>query len=177
MPVIRATRDGACAALSLLVLACAGPSDPTEHLQVPTLERFELVSGMLGARCGSLDCHGQVGRSLRLYSRAGLRRDPAAFPNVDAGVVSETEVDDNYRAAITLEPEVLALVVRDQGANPERLTLLRKARGAENHKGGAAIALGSPSDRCLLSWLSGQVEQASCEAGALVVRPDAASAP
>jgi hypothetical protein len=175
--VIRGARGGTYAALALLVLACAGPNDPTEHLQAPTRERFEFVSDMLGARCGSLDCHGQVGRSLRLYSRTGLRRDPAAFPDIDAAVPSDAEVEDNYRAAISLEPEVLALVVRDQGANPERLTLLRKARGAENHKGGAAIALGSPSDRCLLSWLSSQVEQTSCEAGALLIRPDAGSTP
>ena len=161
------------ALLGALGTGCAGPDNPSELQQVATRARFELVSGMLGAHCGSLDCHGQVGRSLRLYSQLGLRLNPAEFPSLDAGLVSESEVEANYRAAVALEPELLALVVREHGQNPERLTLLRKARGAEEHKGGAAIARGSAADQCLTSWFASQVDETACAEGTLLTRPDA----
>lgn len=168
------TRSGnACALLALFLSSCAGPDDPTEPVQVPSSARFELVSGVLGVRCGSLDCHGQLGRSLRIYSPTGLRLDADAFPSLDAGVASDAEALANYRATVALEPEVLALVVAEHGKNPERLTLVRKARGSENHKGGAAIALGSAADRCILSWLSSAIDEAGCRDGALLLRPDA----
>ncbi len=162
-----------CLGLALFALACAGPSNTTEQVQVATRTRFELVSGVLGARCGSLDCHGQVGRSLRIYSQLGLRQDADDYPGLEAGIVSETEVEANFRAATTLEPEIMAAVVSDQGRNPERLTLVRKARGSEDHKGGQAIVTGSTSDRCILSWLASDVDDSACTEGALVVRPDA----
>jgi hypothetical protein len=165
------------ALLASYMAGCGGPASPTERVPVATRERFELVSAVFGARCGSLDCHGQPGRSLRIYSQLGLRLDADEFPGLEAGVVSEGEVEGNYWAAVALEPEVMALVVCDQGNNPERLTLVRKARGAENHKGGAAIAVGSAADRCLLSWLSSAVDGAACAEGALVIRPDAAQNP
>jgi hypothetical protein len=164
----------AAAAFAMLLAACAGPADPDEQLQVPTRARFELVSGVLGTRCGSLDCHGQVGRSLRIYSQLGLRLDQDAYPSPMSEAISDEEVLANYQSAVTLEPEQLALVVRDHGANAERLTLVRKARGTEQHKGGSPIAIGDPADVCLLSWLAGGVDSAACTAGALQPpRPDA----
>jgi hypothetical protein len=167
----------ACALLMLVTAACAGPANPTERVAVATRARFELVSGVLGARCGSLDCHGQVGRSLRIYSQLGLRLADNEFPGLEAGVVSESEVEANYRASVSLEPETMALVVRDEGRDPERLTLVRKARGSENHKGGAAIAAGSAADHCVLSWLASDVDDLACGEGALVTRPDAGLPP
>jgi hypothetical protein len=133
------------------------------------------VSGVLGTGCGSLDCHGQVGRSLRIYSQAGLRLDADAFPNVDGGTATSPEIEANYQAVIALEPEILALVLRDHGDQPERLTLVRKGRGSESHKGGVAIAVGSTSDRCILSWLSSALDEAACTDGALIPPRPAAS--
>ncbi len=173
MPVKSLFWRGACALLTLVAAGCAGPANPTERVTIATRARFELVSGVLGARCGSLDCHGQVGRSLRIYSQLGLRLDANEFPGLDAGVVSEGEVLANYWASVSLEPDTMALVVSDQGRDPERLTLVRKARGSENHKGGAAIAAGSAADHCILSWLSSDVDDTACGEGALVTRPDA----
>ena len=56
----------------------------------------------------------------------------------------------------------MSAVVADGGAHPERLTLIRKARGTEKHAGGARVVAGDPQDRCILSWLSGTVDQAVC---------------
>ncbi|HWZ92999.1 MAG TPA: hypothetical protein VNW92_29240, partial [Polyangiaceae bacterium] len=96
------------------------------------------------------------------------------FPNVDGGTASSAEVEDNYQSVITLEPEILALVLREHGDQPERLTLVRKGRGSEAHKGGAAIAVGSTSDRCILSWLSSTLDEAACTDGALIPQRPAA---
>ena len=161
-----------CALMVCVLAGCAGPIDATESLPIATRDRFELVSGVLEASCGSLDCHGQVGRNLRIYSQLGLRQDTSEFPGLDAGVPSAREVDSNYRAATSLEPELLSLVVGDQGKDPERLTLVRKARGAEEHKGGKAIATGGAADRCLISWLASRVDESACAEGAVIARPD-----
>ena len=159
--------------LTVCVLTgCAGPIDPAESVQIATRDRFELVSGVLEASCGSLDCHGQVGRNLRIYSQLGLRQDASKFPGLGAGVVSAREIESNYRAATSLEPELLSLVVRDQGKDPERLTLIRKARGAEEHKGGKAIVSGGAADRCLISWLASRVDESACADGAVIARPE-----
>jgi hypothetical protein len=57
---------------------------------------------------------------------------------------------------------VLAAVVNEGGAHPERLTLVRKGRGSEHHKGGALIMEGDTQDRCLTTWLSGAVDDTAC---------------
>lgn len=168
--MMRARTCAAGAALVLLLGACAGPAERDERRAVPGQAGFALVSGALGVHCGSLDCHGQVGRSLRLYSQAGLRLE--AYPSLVIPV-SDAEVLADYQSVVSLEPEQLALVLRDHGADPERLTLIRKARGREHHKGGAQVVVGDVVDRCLVSWLADDVDMPACtEAGMLPVRPD-----
>jgi hypothetical protein len=53
--------------------------------------------------------------------------------------------------------------VASGGAQPERLTFVRKARGVENHKGGHLWQVGDPADVCVTSWLAGRTDQASCK--------------
>jgi len=86
------------------------------------------------------------------------------------------EIQANYLSASGLEPELTSEVVAalshadldgglDGGvvqSEVERLTLVRKARGTESHKGGAVFAIGSLEDRCLVSWFTGTIEQLSC---------------
>ena len=74
---------------------------------------------------------------------------------------------------IGLEPEVMSDVVRDGGRLPDRLTLVRKARAQEHHKGGKLFVEGDDRDRCLTSWLAGQLDLAACKAGKELVRPGA----
>ena len=129
------------------------------------------MSDMLHARCGSLDCHGQVARNLRLYGINGLRFSATDVPGTEGDSTTSAEYDRNYAAAVALEPEIIDQVVREGGSAPGRLTLLRKARGTEDHEGGAVIAPGSEADRCITSWLASSVDVGACKTGAEFARP------
>ena len=63
---------------------------------------------------------------------------------------------------VGLEPEVMSAVVSQGGAQPERLTLVRKARGTEAHKGGSLMNAGDDRDVCLTSWLAGKTDTVAC---------------
>jgi hypothetical protein len=119
------------------------------------------VADVLQRSCGTLDCHGQVGRGLRLYGGRGLRLDPRG--NSADAPTSVAEYDESYWSVVGLEPELLSAVVQDHGRLPERLTMVRKARGVEKHKGGTLLMAGDAQDRCLLSWLAGALERATCD--------------
>jgi hypothetical protein len=133
-----------------------GPSGNDIATQFPPLGAF------LIHRCGSLDCHGEVGRNLRIYGKDGLRLDPQGLTNGSPTSADEYEAD--YRSVVALEPEIMAEVVHDHGANPERLTFYRKPLGLEFHKGGRLIAKGDVQDKCIRSWLAGAVDTTSCTA-------------
>jgi hypothetical protein len=96
------------------------------------------VSLLLERRCGTLDCHGQVGRPLRIYGQYGLRFvDEAGNTSSDIGAATtETEHIANYQAVIGLQPELMSEVVQNT-APPTSLLLLRKPLQLERHKGGA----------------------------------------
>lgn len=164
-------RARAIAALGgvMLLLGCSGDDAPPPPSVTPPAAGWESVSEMLGARCASLDCHGQPGRPLRLYHRAGLRLADDDVPG--GGATTAAEHAANLRATAGLEPEVLARVVREGGLAPERLTLVRKAIGREGHKGGAPLAAGGAGDACLRSWLAAATDEAACALAAAVERP------
>jgi hypothetical protein len=73
---------------------------------------------------------------------------------------TQAEIHADYESVVALEPEVLAEVVHDGGRNPERLTIVRKARGTEKHTGGVVFAPGSDGDLCLTQWIAGQTTDA-----------------
>jgi hypothetical protein len=159
----------------VLVAACSSgvarrPSGDEEPLAAPARAGFEPVADALIATCGTLDCHGQRARNLRLYGNHGVRLaardDPGGAPTTAA------EYDADYWSIIGLEPETLDEVVRAGGDDPDRLSLFRKPRGADAHKGGAVMQPRDPLDRCLLSWLRGAIDEDTC-ATAGPQRPDA----
>ena len=122
------------------------------------------MSPVFERRCGTLDCHGQPGRPLRIYSGLGLR-----IPN-DAGDVpgsSATTVDEittNYRAVIGLQPEQMTRVIAGQ-AQPRSLLILSKPLNLESHKGGPAFApTGDPGEGCITTWIQGAVDKTQCAA-------------
>lgn len=155
-------------ALAVFAAPACGPDSVVETSTMPEEADFAAVSESLGVRCGSLDCHGMAERNLRIYGQYGLRWSDADLPGGNDTTADEHH--ENYLTLITLEPEAMAGVA--QGAPVTTLTLVRKARGAEVHKGGAPFPKGSAGDRCLVSWLEGQVDQASCrEASQLLARP------
>ena len=148
--------------LAALAAACAPAPDRDERVAIVSPDRaaFPPVAAFLEHGCGTLDCHGQIGRNLRLYGFDGLRLSSADVPGGQPTTSDETEAD--FHSVIGLEPELMAAVVADGGAHPERLTLVRKGRGTEHHKGGALIKVGDAQDRCLLSWLANAVDPTAC---------------
>lgn len=147
-----------------LVFSCSAEQYGVSTLPIPPSDDFAPVSGALAKSCGSLDCHGRAGQNLRLFGELGLRLDPTDIPGGDE--TTPLEHDANHRSVVTLEPEVLSSVWLEGGRGAARLTLVRKARGSEAHKGGAVFAEGDDGDRCLLSWLSGEIEVEACAAAA-----------
>lgn len=155
------------AALALVLPACSRENG-TIQSEVPPREGFSPVADVLSIHCGSLDCHGDSGRNLQIYGRYGMRLDTNTLPDPDP--TTDPERDATYQAVIALEPEVLANVYADGGADPERLTLVRKARGIENHVGKAPFHGRADADRCLISWLKGRVDDAACDSGTMLNR-------
>jgi len=121
---------------------------------------FKPVGLFLVHRCGSLDCHGQVGRNLRIYGDFGLRLDPKGVPS--GGLTTPAELDADYQAVVSLEPELMNEVVASGGMNPASLTFYRKPTAIEHHKGGQVIQLGDDQDTCILSWLASAVDKTAC---------------
>lgn len=151
------------------VIACSetAPDDP---LDLPSKSQFPLVLDGLERRCGTLDCHGTPGRNLRLYTGSGLRLSSKDIPG--NGQTTEAEYDASYWSVYGLEPEIMNAVVADGGEDPERLTLIRKARGTEAHKPGALVQVGDDTDVCLTSWLAGKASETACKASASFSAPD-----
>jgi hypothetical protein len=128
---------------------------------VPERAGFPEVAQMLVRNCGTLDCHGSTARNLRLYGNEGLRWAAGDRPLSPACTTAD-EVDQDYDSVVGLEPEVMSAVVAHAGADPERLSLVRKALGLEHHKGGSPLIAGDDADRCLRSWLENQADTQAC---------------
>jgi hypothetical protein len=143
-------------------------------LLAPARATFEPVDDVLQPSCGTLDCHGQDGRNLRLYGGRGLRL--SQLGNSADDPTTPAEYDQSYLALVGLEPEVMSDVVADGGQRPERLTIVRKARNLEHHKGGKLFDAGDDRDRCLTSWLAGALDADACARGKDVARPGSPAA-
>ncbi|EYF02834.1 hypothetical protein [Chondromyces apiculatus] len=154
--------SGSAAALiaTAMLVACGPLSEPAGELRVPDRETFPQVSDALEHRCATLDCHGKPERNLRLYGSSGLRLSAEDAPG--SGSTTDEEYGANYQAMVGLEPEILSQVVDEGGWQPERLTLVRKGRGTEHHKGEAVLVPGEDADRCLTSWLASAVDEEAC---------------
>lgn len=166
--------------LALTLVACASsPLDSNGNARrttilAPDQAQFQqFVSPALERHCATLDCHGQVGRPLRLYSALGLRlpNDAGLVPGIGVTATAE-ETTANYRAVIGLEPEEMTRVVA--GVDPPRdLLLLKKPLDLEGHKGGAVLApTNDPVELCIVSWINGTadaggIDAVSCNKAAL----------
>jgi hypothetical protein len=162
-----------CAIVVALILGagsagCASIPDPSRYTVIgePDVTEFSLplapsstpntgsggVHLFLENQCGTLDCHGQVGRPFRIFSQNGLRLANDGGLLAGSGATSQAEINANYLSAIGLEPEEMSAVVSG-AAPPTALLLVKKPRGLEHHKGGTRIVEGDPSDLCLTGWL------------------------
>jgi hypothetical protein len=152
----------AFAASIALAAACGQPADSRFVEQAPDRATFTPVSDLLDHRCGSLDCHGMAQRNLRIYGSEGLRLASDAAPSSTLSTTT-AEYDENYQSVIGLEPEAMSLVVSQKGANPLRLSLLRKPTGVENHKGGTVFTQDSGDYKCIALWLAGTPDKDTCD--------------
>jgi hypothetical protein len=147
----------AAMAASSSTTSCAGAPDNQRFTAViqPNYQLYkDNIDGFLHKRCGTLDCHGQQGRALRLYGYRGFR-----LYNVDAGLISgvqattESETRANFDAIVSLEPEEMSRVIAEAGDNPNRLLFLRKPLNIERHKGGPSLAEDDDGYKCITAWL------------------------
>jgi hypothetical protein len=147
--------------LGISALGCQVGGGPVgSGLAAPPRLGFENVADAMQPSCGTLDCHGQQDRNLRLVGARGLRLAPTAVPG--EGQTDAAEYEADYWSIVALEPETLAAVVADKGRRPERLILIRKARGSTRHKGGQLMQPGDDLDQCLVEWLKGNIAQDAC---------------
>jgi hypothetical protein len=137
----------------------------------PPLEDFRAVNNVLERRCGMLDCHGNIARPFIVYSQTGLRRLPPSEDVQDedeyvtGGLepTSDGEVLGTWQSACYLEPEKMDSVLKGD-LEVTDLTLVRKPRLEEKHKGGRIWnARTQKGDKCLLSWIAGDVDLEACE--------------
>lgn len=152
-------------------LACIGACVTAEEYAItknncPPEADFPIVSQVFERRCGTLDCHGQPARPFRVYGRLGLRKEEGiGGGDVTGGAVETTEGEmrANRVSACGLEPERMANVIA--GTLPlTELTLVRKPRLLEAHKGGEVTPKGSEGYRCITSWIEGAVDHDACVA-------------
>jgi hypothetical protein len=154
------------AAASLSCMGVVGGESPPFELAAPPRAGFEQVADAMQPSCGTLDCHGQQNRNLRLYGGRGLRLDPAN--NSSDGETEPAEYEANYWSVVALEPELLSVVTREGGLNPERLMLIRKGRGTIRHKGNALMKPGDNLDQCIVEWLKGNIVADRCFAASRI---------
>lgn len=152
---------GMLAGLVALV-SCSTPEDGRTNAATLDAKTFGPVSEVLVVRCGSLDCHGSRYRNYRLVGYGAGRLEPTTTP--DGAKTTDAEIAYNYGSTVGVEPETMREVAAAKGAGADRLTLVRKARGEEAHKGDRRIVPGDAADRCLLSWLSGATDTTACAA-------------
>lgn len=167
---------GALALTALLAPGCLSEEElGATAIECPSETGFRVVSQVLERRCGTLDCHGDGSRSFRVYGRTGLRRPESeqsyleAYPTGDFSEyrtggtepTSDAEVADNRLSACGVEPELIAAVVAGD-AEVDSLTLVRKPRLTEAHKGGFVWKADGQGDKCLTSWILGSVDALSC---------------
>jgi hypothetical protein len=152
---------------------CSSP-DPAARIDPrgPDRGQFAVVAPMLVRRCGSIDCHGSIYRNFRLYGYAGTRlRDGQAPETLRPDLpkrLTDEEIEADYQAVLGVEPEIMRDVVNDNGNGRERLTLVRKGRGEEDHKGDQRMVPDDEADTCLGSWLAGAVNVEKCRAAGCI---------
>jgi len=170
--------------------ACPVDLDTTGRMDTAS---FTPVSLVLEQRCGSLDCHGNVARPLRIYGSRGLRYVPlytideegqvlenpdakayvdptkaeadGAYPGAGGTATTEIEREQTVRALCGLQPEIMRQVVLD-GANPEKLLVLSKPLHLERHKGEKVFERGSLDYACIASWLQSKLPDGAIDAAA-----------
>lgn len=147
-------------ALSIPIACTIDSQSARIAADAPDRATFTEPGKILASRCGSLDCHGDSYRNYRLYGYGSARLDASHRP--DAPDTTKDELTEDYKATVGVEPERIRDVASGKQGT-ESLTLMRKARGIERHRGGRRIVPGSDADRCLEGWLTGAMDDEACK--------------
>ena len=125
--------------LGLSVSGC-GSADPEagqlSEAQLPSREQFPPVGAAMQRRCATLDCHGQVGRSLRLYGVGGLRLSTPQNPVVDPLADPTTDLRDSNGLLVQSND--------DWGQGPDATTISADGLAPTNSKESALLATVAP---------------------------------
>lgn len=153
-----------CAALALV--ACADTSEPAQRIEPGDAELYaSYVQPYVEAGCATLDCHGDPGHPLRLYSELGLRqssdlRPSALAEDTEPLAITEAELDDNRRSFAALE------LANDGPA--QHLALLKPlavSAGGIHHEGPSLwSSTAAPGYQCLRAYLAGDAEDEPADA-------------
>lgn len=103
------------------------------------------------------------------------------YPGGGVGTTPSERIE-NWQALCGLEPELFTVVyccsagkgackgfdyatncAKPASYDPEHLTLVRKARLREKHKGGLVWNEGDPGDQCLVNWITGVYDKDGAE--------------
>jgi hypothetical protein len=139
------------------IVSCASTPDEKRVTVVasPNFPVFrDSVDPYIEKQCGTLDCHGQPGRGFRVYGFRGLRlysQEAGLVPGVQQ--TTPAEINANFFALISVEPETWNRVMGRNGDNADQLLFIRKALNYERHKGGAVMAYGSDPYNCITAWI------------------------
>lgn len=146
--------------------ACPNKPDPNKPDDFTQSVFGKSVSPFLERRCGTLDCHGQMTRPMRIFSEFGLRH-PLENNVTGGNATTLLELQANFAAVCNVQPAMMQEVFDDRGVAADKLLIVNKARGLERHKGGKIVNVNDGGDRCLLGWLGlkdNAVVEADCAA-------------
>ncbi|KAB2905552.1 MAG: hypothetical protein F9K40_06675 [Kofleriaceae bacterium] len=161
---------GSAALLAAAALAGGGCTDTTiDGEPVPALDLAFYAASVqryVGYGCGSLDCHGEAGRMLRIYAEDGLRQSA----ELRGEVIEASEIAANVASFAAIE--------LDASSAADSLTLrkpLAVTAGGMAHEGGDVwLAVEEDGYRCLRGWLAGELTvevAAACHAATTEVVP------
>lgn len=161
--------------LAAAIAAAGGCSVAQEESTYALPDRDQFIQGgvseFLEKRCGALDCHGEIGRPLRIYSQYGLRLAEGDGGRRDLSATTPAERLENFRSVIGLEPEELSQSVQSQGVYVNFMLFLKPLgieSGGVRHKGGPVLRASDadPGWVCLRTWVGGQVDTERCKQAA-----------
>lgn len=143
-------------ATSLLAFGCT--ESAIHELALPEGD-VSLFTGDLqryvGVRCGSLDCHGDMGRAMRVYAVDGLRITPdlRGLPISDGEIAVNVEVFESFAYETT-----------EATKNQILLKALSTDAGGQAHEGNTIwLDTQDLGYRCLLGYFLREPEADACE--------------
>ncbi|MFI5306424.1 MAG: hypothetical protein ACHQ53_03665 [Polyangiales bacterium] len=148
---------GACCALGS---ACQSPAQSAQKLAPRDGVSYAAhVQPYLELTCATLDCHGNRGRALRLYSELGLRASDDLRPQpismtTEPSAITQDELDANVLS--------FAGVAVEAKRPSQQLALLKPlavSAGGVKHVGGVHwLSTKDPGYSCMREWLVGDVQ-------------------